>query len=61
MPADLNNVVLGSQQEGEYIKLPSFSALKSQIRGQNRITTQVRLWCDHICALTPLYSPRADR
>lgn len=43
MPADLNNVVLGSQQDGEYIKLPSFSALKSQIRGQNRITAQVRL------------------
>ncbi|XP_056876107.1 polycystic kidney disease protein 1-like 3 [Takifugu flavidus] len=41
MPADLDNVVLGSQQDGEYIKLPSFSALKSQIRGQNRITTQM--------------------
>lgn len=58
MPADLNHVVLGSQQDGEYIKLPSFSALKSQIRGQNRITAQVRLWRDHICAVTPLHLPR---
>lgn len=60
MPSDLHNVVLGSQQDGEYIKLPSFSALKSQIRGPNRITAQVCLWYDHICVVTPLYLPRAD-
>lgn len=40
-PSDLSNAVLGSQQNGEYIKLPSYSAMTSQIRGHHRITTQV--------------------
>lgn len=45
-PADLSNVVLGSEKDGEFIKLPSYSALKSQLGGHNRITTQVCL-CHH--------------
>lgn len=37
----LSNAVLGSQRDGEYIKLPSDSAMASQIKGNRRITSQV--------------------
>lgn len=37
----LSNAVFGSQRDGEYIKLPSDSAMASQIKGHRRITSQV--------------------
>lgn len=37
----LGNAVLGSQRDGEYIKLPSDSAMASQIKRHRRITSQV--------------------
>lgn len=43
--ADLNHAVLGSEEEGGYIKLPSFSALQSQLGGNVNIITQVCLCC----------------
>lgn len=39
--ADLNNAVLGSEQEGEFIRLPSFSALNPQLAQYKTVITQV--------------------
>ncbi|KAG8001601.1 Polycystic kidney disease protein 1-like 2, partial [Nibea albiflora] len=39
--ADLDNAVLGSEQEGEFIRLPSFSALKPQLEQYERVITQM--------------------
>lgn len=39
--SDISNAVLGSPEDGEYIKLPSYSAMMSQIGGHHRITAQV--------------------
>lgn len=43
--ADLNHAVLGSEEEGGYIKLPSFLAMQSQLGGNDNIITQVCLCC----------------
>ncbi|KAK5874078.1 hypothetical protein PBY51_019056 [Eleginops maclovinus] len=40
-PEDLGNAVLGSEQDGIFIKLPSFSALKGQLGQYDRITVQM--------------------
>ncbi|XP_076592826.1 polycystin-1-like protein 3 [Chaetodon auriga] len=40
-PADLSNAVLGSEKDGEFIKLPSYSALESQLGKHNRIISQM--------------------
>ncbi|XP_073320377.1 polycystin-1-like protein 2 [Pagrus major] len=40
-PADLSNAVLGSEKDGEFIKLPSFSALKSQLGGHSKVIAQM--------------------
>ncbi|XP_030269688.1 polycystic kidney disease protein 1-like 2 [Sparus aurata] len=40
-PDDLNNAVLGSEKDGEFIKLPSFSALKSQLGDKKNIIAQM--------------------
>ncbi|CAK6973388.1 polycystic kidney disease protein 1-like 2 [Scomber scombrus] len=40
-PADLSNAVLGSEKDGEYIKLPSFAALESQLGKFSKITAQL--------------------
>ncbi|XP_036065860.1 polycystic kidney disease protein 1-like 2 isoform X2 [Oryzias melastigma] len=38
---DLNRAVLGSEESGEYIQLPSFSALSSQLANYSTVTTQM--------------------
>ncbi|KAK1891842.1 Polycystic kidney disease protein 1-like 2 [Dissostichus eleginoides] len=40
-PAELGNAVLGSEQDGVFIKLPSFAALKSQLGEYDSITYQM--------------------
>lgn len=47
--AELNHTVLGSQDDGSYIKLPSFSALQSQLGEHDSIVTQVCRRCRHAC------------
>ncbi|XP_044062213.1 polycystic kidney disease protein 1-like 2 [Siniperca chuatsi] len=39
--ADLSNAVLGSEKDGEFIILPSYSALKSQLEGYSTIIAQM--------------------
>lgn len=39
--AELNNAVLGSEKDGEFIKLPSLSALKSQLGNAENIVAQM--------------------
>ncbi|TKS70244.1 Polycystic kidney disease protein 1-like 2 PC1-like 2 protein [Collichthys lucidus] len=39
--ADLDNAVLGSEQEGEFIRLPSFSALNPQLAQYKTVFTQM--------------------
>ncbi|KAK5935391.1 hypothetical protein CgunFtcFv8_020758 [Champsocephalus gunnari] len=43
-PAELGNAVLGSEQDGAFIKLPSFAALKSQLGGYDSITSQMAIF-----------------
>lgn len=50
-PTDIGNAALGSQQDGEYVKLPSYSEMGSQIEGYQIITMQVRFL--HRIHLTP--------
>nr|XP_046245454.1 polycystic kidney disease protein 1-like 2 [Scatophagus argus] len=40
-PADLSNSVLGSEKDGEFIKLPSYSALQSQLGQYSKISAQM--------------------
>ncbi|XP_056234655.1 polycystic kidney disease protein 1-like 2 isoform X1 [Seriola aureovittata] len=40
-PADLDNAVLGSEKDGEFIKLPSFSALQGQLGDASTIIAQM--------------------
>lgn len=40
-PADLSNAVLGSEKDGEFIKLPSYAALESQLGQYSTIIAQV--------------------
>nr|XP_033488033.1 polycystic kidney disease protein 1-like 2 [Epinephelus lanceolatus] len=40
-PADLSNAVLGSEQDGEFIILPSLAALQSQLGGRSPIIAQM--------------------
>ncbi|XP_069385333.1 polycystin-1-like protein 2 [Paralichthys olivaceus] len=39
-PADLSGAVLGSVKDGEFVKLPSYSALRTQLKGQSKVFTQ---------------------
>ncbi|KAI3377578.1 hypothetical protein L3Q82_008747, partial [Scortum barcoo] len=39
-PADLSNAVLGSEEDGDFIKLPSLSALQPQLGDNNTIIAQ---------------------
>lgn len=47
-PAQLDNAVLGSEKDGKYIKLPSFSALKSQLGDYKTIIAQVCACHHHV-------------
>ncbi|XP_039984151.1 polycystic kidney disease protein 1-like 2 isoform X2 [Xiphias gladius] len=40
-PADLGNAVLGSEIDGEFIKLPSYSALQAQLGEHSKILAQM--------------------
>ncbi|XP_034437184.1 polycystic kidney disease protein 1-like 2 [Hippoglossus hippoglossus] len=40
-PADLGGAVLGSVKDGEFVKLPSYSALQSQLKGYSKVYTQL--------------------
>ncbi|XP_053279260.1 polycystic kidney disease protein 1-like 2 [Pleuronectes platessa] len=40
-PADLDGAVLGSVKDGEFVKLPSYSALQSQLKGYSKVYTQL--------------------
>ncbi|XP_074481384.1 polycystin-1-like protein 2 [Sebastes fasciatus] len=40
-PTSLSNAVLGSEQDGEYVVLPSFAALESQLGGYSKIIAQM--------------------
>ncbi|XP_072237414.1 polycystin-1-like protein 2 [Leuresthes tenuis] len=40
-PADLGNAVLGSESDGYYFKLPSYSALAPHLKNHKKISTQV--------------------
>ncbi|XP_042266749.1 polycystic kidney disease protein 1-like 2 [Thunnus maccoyii] len=40
-PADLSNAVLGSEKDGEFIRLPSYEALKPQLGRYSTIITQM--------------------
>ncbi|XP_078800525.1 polycystin-1-like protein 2 isoform X2 [Oryzias latipes] len=40
---ELNNAVLGSEENGEYIKLPPYSALSSQLENYSDVTAQIFL------------------
>ncbi|XP_035484837.2 polycystic kidney disease protein 1-like 2 [Scophthalmus maximus] len=42
--ADLGNAVLGSEKDGEFVKLPSYSALRAQLKGQSTIYTQMSMF-----------------
>ncbi|KAM4593570.1 polycystin-1-like protein 3 [Odontesthes bonariensis] len=46
-PADLNNAVLGSESDGVYIKLPSYSALAPHLKSHKKITAQVATFSDN--------------
>ncbi|XP_029353372.1 polycystic kidney disease protein 1-like 2 [Echeneis naucrates] len=43
-PADISYAVLGSEKDGTFIKLPSFSALQGQLGDSTMITTQMTIF-----------------
>lgn len=53
--ADLNHTVLGSEKDGGYIKLPSFSALQSQLGEHDNVVTQVCQRCHHAHILSSIH------
>ncbi|KAM7014913.1 polycystin-1-like protein 2 [Tautogolabrus adspersus] len=40
-PTGLGNAVIGSEADGEFVKFPSFSVMKTQLEGFSSITTQL--------------------
>ncbi|XP_038557671.1 polycystic kidney disease protein 1-like 2 isoform X2 [Micropterus salmoides] len=40
-PAEISNVVLGSEKDGTFIRLPSYSAIQSQLGGYSAIISQM--------------------
>ena len=64
-PADLDGAVLGSVTDGEFVKLPSYSALQSQVKRTGKVYTQVCVCHHHVyvcvcicCHLQPLNKGR---
>lgn len=58
-PADLNFAVLGSEKDGEFIRLPSYSALEPQLGRPSKVVAQVCLFYHHVCVFATLLSSTA--
>ncbi|XP_041797280.1 polycystic kidney disease protein 1-like 2 [Chelmon rostratus] len=46
-PADLSNAVLGSERDGAFIRLPSYSALEAQLGKHSRIISQMATFSEN--------------